>query len=274
MDLKHTLAAAEIGAHCGCIDCPSNPKAVPSAAFGTSCRDHGIDWSTPRPAVSMTIVRDPADTTPASTTKLCFVCNSENPSDGTARHAFDLWRAAVALADDGWQAERYLDCHYWTNAAMHGTVESNLPRARRCCTVVLRHQIDLLSPRVIIASGTDAATSLHELGLLQRPWSRFRDSLASGVYTETARLRSGSDARVYCTYHTSKRAVNLSVAKLYSEATDAMLEKKLSAMSATGAVDAFLSRYNLTDPEGRGMRVLLLHWLDIGAAIRSEYRHA
>ena len=39
-------------------------------------------------------------------------------------------------------------------------------------------------------------------------------------------------------------------------------------------MDAFLKRYRPSDREGKGMRVLLLHWLDIGETIREAHRHA
>jgi hypothetical protein len=266
--LQQTLRAAEGGGHPACQSCPSSPKRASGAAFGVSCREHGIDWSSSGSAVSFMVVRDPANTTPAQTGKLCFVCNSLNPSDRTAQHAFALWRAAVALADRGAAAHRYLDTHYWTNAAMHGTDTRRLEQARRACTPVLREQIELLSPRVIIASGVQAATSLGDVGLLAKRWAEFRQGLASGAYRERTALGSGSEVDVYCTYHTSATGVNCEVSKLYSAATERLLEARRGRLGDTAAIDAFLTRFDPRSAEGRGMRVLLLHWLDIGEAIR------
>lgn len=271
MGLVSLLESVEKGIHSACSGCPSNPKAISEVAFGVSCRKHGVDWSLPQvSAVSMMIVRDPANTTPEITGKLCFVCNSANATDGTAQHAFALWRAAVSLADRGEAAYRYLNQHYWTNAAMHGTDESRLRQARRCCVAVLNEQMEELAPRVVIASGTEAATSLYDLGLVSRPWSIYRSELASGEYSEV----TPCGTRVFCTYHTSKRAVNFTVEKLYSPLTERLLDQKRSKLMNPAAMDAFLTRYRGNDREGKGMRVLLLHWLDIGEAIREAHRQA
>ncbi|GEM_PF-5992289 len=64
--------------------------------------------------------------------------------------------------------------HYWTNAALHGSTGANLPVARSCCVPVLERQLLCLSPEVFIASGVEAATSLHDLGVLKKTWNCFR----------------------------------------------------------------------------------------------------
>lgn len=277
MSIGDLLDAARRGAHRACAGCPSSPRRLPNPAFGVSCLEHGIDWGTPASAISMVIPRDPANTTPARTGKLCFVCNSQNPSDRSALHQFELWRAAVALADEGEQSRRYLGRHYWTNAVLHGSDEEGLESARRCCREVLRDQIKLLSPKVIIAAGDAAAKSLHEIGLLKKSWPEFRARLASGVYREDVRLPAGAQAQVFCTYHTSARAVNCNVARLYSDATERELAKRIAVLEDPHAARAFLRRYDTSrtgSAEAKGMRVLLLHWLDIGAAIRLAHRQA
>ena len=221
--------------------------------------------------MSMMVVRDPANTT-AALGKLCFVCNSSNGSDRTARHAYDLWRAAVAGDyNEGAGGNRYLKEHYWTNAALHGTVLANLRGARRCCVGVLQDQIEALSPKVIVACGVEAATSLFELGLVSSRWPRFRRELSARVYSDIGRLPSGQPVVSFCTYHMSARAVNMSVARRYSDKTEAILADRRASVPSTAAIDAFCQQYQPSTAEGRGMRVLLLHWLEIGEAIRRAH---
>jgi hypothetical protein len=122
--LGELLQIAERGDHLACRRCPSSPRNVRRTAWGVSCREHGVDWTLPTTALSMMVVQDPANTTPAETGKLCHVCNSENVSDGSAQHGLALWAAAVALAPEQERPQRYLDRHYWANAAMHSDGES------------------------------------------------------------------------------------------------------------------------------------------------------
>ena len=212
----------------------------------------------------MLIVRDPANTTPAKTGNLCFVCNSRNPTDKTARHAFDLWRAAVALCWTGEASLRYLKNHYWTNASLHGTDVKRLPQACRHCQGVLEDQIELLQPRVVIASGKDASSSLFHLGLMSRPWDQFRKELADGPVGEI--MADGT--RVFCTYHTSIQPVNTHIARLYSQKTEEHIRKEMNKLPNTEAAENFFRYYPKEMANGRGMRVLLLHWLEIGKVIR------
>lgn len=269
--LETVLTSARAGDHPACLDCPSSPRGVHGAAYGESCREHGVDWMSPGSAASFMVVRDPADTT-AALGKLCFVCNSDNSSDRTAKHAYDLWRGAVALEnnEDG-LVSRYLKGHYWTNAALHGTVLANIRGARRCCVGVLQDQIEALSPKVVIACGVEAATSLYDLGLISTRWNHLRRDLAARAYSEAGQLPSGQPVVSFCTYHTSARAVNMSVSRLYSGTTEDLLKERKSMMGNTEAVGAFCSQYEPNSAEGRGMRVLLLHWLEIGEAIRQAH---
>jgi len=222
----------------------------------------------------MQVWQDPAGTTPQKSGKLCFVCNSKNPTDKTAQHAFDLWKAAVALGWEGEAACHYLPGHYWANAMMHGGPAQERKLARLCCKDVLRDQILALKPRIIIACGEFAATSLKELQeieLLRKSWRQYRATFKQGVYSECSKLR-GQPVTVFCTYHTSGRAVNGRVQELYGPSTEAMLCTKLKDLEDDSAAREFLDRYRPNEgspgKEGRGMRVLLLHWLEIGKAIR------
>ncbi|MHB8060461.1 MAG: hypothetical protein ACYDHO_06480, partial [Gaiellaceae bacterium] len=89
------------------------------------------------------VVQDPANTTPAKTGKLCVVCNSKNASDGSAQHGLALWAAAVSLSPERERPLRYVDRHYWANAAMHSDGET-LEKTSDCCRGVLLEQIKLL----------------------------------------------------------------------------------------------------------------------------------
>ena len=272
MNLDSLLTAAKAGELAACDLCPSSPRRSSDAVFGTSCecRSHGGDWLlSGANAISMTVLRDPANTTPSQTGRLCFVCNSVNSTDRTAQNAFALWRAGVSLVDDGEQSTRYLDRHYFTNAALHGTDTTRLKRARQCCATLLGDQIRLLNPKVIIACGADAAASLYDLGYLSGSWAETRGKwdVANGAYRED--LATGG--RVYCTYHTSAGVVNRTVSRLYTPETERLIEKKRALVSDQRAIDSFLERHSKYETAGKGMRVLLLHWLDIGMGVRGAH---
>jgi uracil-DNA glycosylase len=183
-----------------------------------------------------------------------------------------LWDAAVALPD---RSERFLNDHYFTNAAMHGSGDENLEPSLAHCIPILGEQISTLSPRVIVACGENAANSLNALRLLRQSWPEFNRSFSSGAYVETTRLRKGVDASVFCTYHTSKGAVSRSVGpyRYRPDLTERLLAERRTKLSDQRAFDDFLARYgDIGNREHQGMRVLLLHWLDIGEAIRSAHQ--
>ena len=278
MHFRELLSAACAGSLNACKACSWAPSRQPNVGFGVSCSKHGVDIASARRAISMLVLSDPADTTPHVTGRLCFVCNSRNPTDRTAQHAFALWRAAVSLADDGSESCRYLDRHYWTNSVLHGLAKrkrTNSPLwvARRHCSAVLRAQIETLAPRVLIASGQNAANSLHDLGLLSVPWEEY-SPMRSGSHREVSIL-NGQPIEVFATYHTSATGVNCAVSKLYDAAhIEPCISQKARVLADRGSVEAFLARYAVNRPndaESRGMRVLLAHWLDIGSALRNAY---
>ncbi len=72
--------------------------------------------------------------------------------------------------------------------------------------------------------------------------------------------------------HTSAQAVytrpNSSAARLYPAGYEKLLDMKLKGIAKTASLEAFLEKYGEDSTRGRGMRVLLLHWLEIGRAIR------
>lgn len=268
--IAQVLAQAQRGTHEACSGCPWNPQRLPSVGFGKSCERHGLPWSSTAPALSMQVVQDPGGTTPEQTGILCFVCNKENPTDRTAQNNYALWQAGVA--DTG---NDYLATHYWSNAVMHGAsgaarTQKDFAAARRHCQGVLAAQIDALTPHVIIASGKPAAESLYALGLLAQQWDAFRHVFAEGAYRETA-THNGRMIHVFCTYHTAARSVNTTAARLNTGETDRLIRRKAEAAGRVNAVEAFLAPFaGRQDSVSRGLRVLLLHWLDIGAAIRAS----
>ncbi len=276
--IRELLPKAENGNHSECRDCHWTPSGK-RIAFGTSCRTHGVDWHNHCRPISMQIVQDPGDTTPAETGNLCFTCNSENPTDRTAQQCFDLWRAAVSLRWDVETSDEYLKNHYWTNAILHGAPNTGNLRqyiddARQSCSSLLREQITLLSPRVIIACGESAANSLYEIGLLEQKWKQFNSQFNSGAHKETCSsiFFKNLPPTIFCTYHTSARVVNQTVARRYGERTEYALERKIARLSRKDATRAFLDKYSdLSSRAHQGMRVLLLHWIDIGFAVREQF---
>lgn len=277
--MEQLLEAAQLGNHSSCKDCPWSPEKVGPLSFGVSCRDHGFDWSSPGTIISMLIAQDPAGTTPEKTGCLCFVCNRVNPKDKTAQHAYDLWKATVSF-DVPVGKDPYLKNHYWTNALLHGASKKSpaelrktriLNVARQHCAVLLNEQINILSPRIIIATGEIAADSLYENKLITVPWVEFNDEFINGAYSESTKLLSGITTTVFCTYHTAATPVSTHVAQLYPK-TKKLLEERMDKLQHYTQVKTFMQKYQPKKGEGEGMLVLLLHWLEIGLAIREIHK--
>lgn len=273
MELFELLEKAKQGNLESCRSCPWSPAEWESfhVAFGVSCREHGIDYESSSKAVSVSIAQDPANTTPSETGRLCAVHNSQKYRDKTAQNWLELWKAAVAQ-NEGGDRDLYLGSHYWTNAIMHGVptayrTNKQKTQAQRQCTHVLRKQIELLSPRVVVACGEVAAKSLFDTRLVSQRWSEFSERFPAEVYTEVT-----NGTVFYCTYHTAERAVNRGAAQCYDiRLTEERLEQKLGDLGEPAATRDFLDRHSRSSARGRGMRLLLLHWLDIGEAIRTAH---
>jgi hypothetical protein len=268
VDLKDLLNNIEEGKHNACRGCPWNPKHSSGSAFGVSCIKHGFDWQNPGSALSVLIARDPGGTTPEKTGILCGYCNSKFTTDHSAQHGLSLWRAAVSLAESGPDETKFMKQHYWMNAVMHGGKDNQLEVARTHCTQILLEQINSLSPQVIITTGKDASQSLFELKLITRRWDEFKDDFSNHPYCEEVTLSSGKRAIVFCTYHGSATAVNTHIARKYSESTEDYLNNKIKRLPNPKPAQNFMKRTSGLNGEQKGMRVLLLHWLEIGEAIR------
>ena len=269
MNLMDFLQRIKYGNHDDCKKCPWNPKQNNLSAFGVSCVKHGVDWSVQDTVVSVLIAQDPARTTPEKTGNLCVVCNSKFATDNSAQHGYFLWKAAVSLSQTGQDANRYMKNHYWTNAIMHGVEDKQREKARACCKNILNEQLTLLSPQIIIATGKVASESLYELGIISKQWDDFNQTFSNGVYSEQTTLPSGKKATVYCTYHSAARSVNTHVARLYSENTKKLLAQRIEQLPDASSAQYFLRQHQGFTGEDMGMKVLLLHWLEIGEGIRS-----
>lgn len=279
MDITQLLEEAEKGNLEYCKGCPWSPKHEINLGFGVSCIEHGINWKKEKKVNSMLIVQDPGDTTPHQTGRLCVVHNAKNPSDKTAQNNLQLWNAAVSLKHSESESGGYLKMHYWTNAIMHGASGSTglreksiMKAARKCCSNVLALQISALKPNVIIAKGTEAVNSLHEIGAIKNDWSLIRHSFTKGAYKEDViSWRGLSPFKAFCTYHTSARVVNQTLSKLYDPVeTEQYIHGKYKSLNSPESVEYFLSNYgDEKNSIDRGMRFLLNHWLDIGVAIRA-----
>lgn len=283
MEIVSVLEKAKDGELDLCKGCPWSPKKVAGIAFGVSCTEHGVNWREISHANSMTIVQDPADTTPQKTGKLCAIHNAENPTDKTAQQDFELWKATVSLNSSSAETGGYMKSHYWTNAIMHGAMSSlglrknTIAMARQCCTEVLAFQIMALQPKVVIAKGKVAVSSLYDIGLIKHRWQVLRHDFRKGAYKETAANWKGfENITVFCTYHTSARVVNQTLSKQYQDnqkVIEALIRKKSENLPTQESVNCFLEKYNDTknNARDRGMRYLLNHWLDIGDVIRANH---
>jgi hypothetical protein len=287
MNLEVFLDNIKEGHLAFCKNCPWNPQKYPKRiAFGVSCVEHGFDWTKPGSVTSMLIAQDPGGTTPARTGKLCGKCNTQSSTDHSANHGFSLWQAAVSLYQSGSDSTKYMKGHYWTNAIMHGfkaldkdnikerEIENQREAARVCCTKILYEQIIMLSPKIIIATGKNTSESLFELNLISKRWDEFKTNFSQKVYCEQTTLPSGKPVTIYCTFHGSATAVNTHVARCYTGETKEILSRRIEKLPNSEPAKHFLRTFQEFNGEGRGMRVLLLHWLEIGEAIRLAYYEA
>ncbi len=278
MTISQILNQARKGNLESCKQCPWSPKKDPTVSFGASCIIHGLNWREENRPNSMLIAQDPGNAEPATTSVLCA-----RNYDTTAMQQIKLWGATVARDYHNPEKDGYMKKHYWTNAVMHGSHDKNtMEQARECCAEVLASQIQALQPKVIIASGEKAVESLHEIDILEDNWNVITQKFDEGAYQETVHnwpnIRTVynwiniPEFTVFCTYHTSTRAVNGAAAGRYTNETEQYIEEKIKNLGPVNlkSVKEFLSEHN---PEGggRGMRYLLNHWLDIGEKIREEY---
>lgn len=233
MNISILLNSAHYGELPACSKCHWSPMKTHGMAFGISCIEHGVNWELNEKAVSMSVLQDPGNTTPQETGRLCTVHNSRNLADRTAQHDIDLWKATVSLDSSSAESGGFLKRHYWTNAIMHGAskepgLRKQKENVRRICREVLAAQVELLTPKVIIAEGVTAVNSLFEIGLLDQGWKSLSPFFDNGAYRHEVNNWHGVPFTilVFCTFHPSVTNVNTHIAKRYNEfGTEKLIQK-------------------------------------------------
>jgi hypothetical protein len=284
--LQLLLEELRHGTHTVCSHCSWNPRAAGRMAFGSSCSEHG--HSGEDAALVLSLAQDPGGTTPEVTSRLCPVHNSENSSDKSAAHGFDLWRAAVSLRPYSPDyRDPFMKRTYYSNALLHGiptrdarTAEerSRLGRSRRqalgCCVGALRLQFEVLQPRVVLAHGEVAATALALVA--PGEWSQ---STRFGVPKRPLRVPGVPHQILGLRFiHASARGTNLVAAplarRLFSstESQESAVRSQIELLPEPSEAQRLLFAYQpsagMTDTTYRGMMLHLSWWIDAGEAIR------
>lgn len=263
-------------------------------AFGTSCTEHYANWRKNEPVLTVIAARDPGGTTPESTGRLCMVHNSRTPTDKSAQHIFDLWRAAVSgqwRSDDPSQLQDYTDPYlkttYATNILLHGIptksddvlingkldeLKSYKKEALHNCAKVLNRQLECLRPKILIALGEDVIKGLNESG-----WPLYWESPKLGKeYRPAIAKTKWGEIKVFHVYHTAGRSTNQNAARLFNSFGGAQIIRIIADSTPNeikDAVDNFRRKYsNVSPTEEHGMLVHLASWLIIGRKIREVYK--
>lgn len=141
--LDDLLSRAGAKSLTACIPCPLRGSDV----FGRPCPEH---YATEHADV-MFVAKDPGAGGPQNTGVLCAYHNA--PFDDTAAYKKTL------LDEAGVDAKRI----YSTNACMHGAPGNQGPpgAAFRACAEVLRRQIEVVDPRLIVTHGKEALKSTY-----------------------------------------------------------------------------------------------------------------
>jgi hypothetical protein len=253
-------------------------------AFGTSCAEH--THATDSPALAVSLARDPGGTTPERTRRLCPAHNSV--SDQSAAHGFDLWRAAISMSP---QTHPYSDPlmkrTYFTNAILHGVptrdsrpaderkrLQRLLKRALVPCADVLRAQLTLLRPKVIMVFGESADQALAYVA--PGHWSEA--TAAVPAHRQFELTDTGHTTTAYRLIHGSPQSTNLVAAPLaqrffattrdQSEFVRAKIETLPSSREALNFLDKYRAKSS-TDTLFQGMMLHLSWWIEVGSALRS-----
>jgi hypothetical protein len=255
-------------------------------AFGTSCVEH--THTADGPALVVAIAQDPGGTTPETTSRLCVACNSQNRTDQSAIHAFDLWRAAISLAPQTHPySDPFMKRTYFTNALLHGvpTRDARAPEARErlqgirrlaltACADVLRDQLVLLQPRVLMVSGDAAIQALAQIA--PGDWT---EPSGAGPAQRSVRLPGVAHRpTAFRLVHAGAQGTNMTAAKLaraFFQTTEQQVEsvrhqiaKLPSQQQALNLLDKYRPKGN-TDTTFRGLMLHLSWWMAVGFAIRA-----
>jgi Uracil DNA glycosylase superfamily len=284
--LSSLLQDAALGKHSLCASCVWNPSRVGKMAFGTSCPEH--THVSEGPALVVSIAQDPGGTTPESTSRLCVVHNSQNPTDQSAIHAFDLWRAAISFQPQTHPySDPYMKRTYFTNALLHGVPtrdgrkaeeRKRLQGARRTaltsCARVLEAQLSILRPKIVMVSGESAIQALGSVA--PGDWSEATDEAPARRVISM----EGVPHRIlaFRLIHAGAQGTNLAAAptarRLFRSAAEqeAALRARIGFLPSPQQALNFLDRYRdngTTDTTFRGMMLHLRWWITVGEAIRA-----
>jgi len=266
--------------HPACKNCPWNK---PGMAFGVSCTKHHINWKKTDKADVLSIWENPGGTTPEHSGNLCGICNSLNVTDKSAQNSFDLMKAAIIGEWDYSRKEinRTFKTWYITNSTKHGVATSRfseqernqlkkrMKKAGECCSLILREEIDILRPKLIIANGMKAVRNLQLLGILKRGTSSMKDWADSSPYRIDHYYDNGVLMKVFCLYHTSAGVTNRTVSKLFNEQTLKEIEVLKQRHPNPSAINRFMEKYNSASyVVRRGMYVHLMYWMKLGEVVR------
>jgi Uracil DNA glycosylase superfamily len=284
--LSTLLDTAKAGRLPACGSCAWNPTRVGKMAFGTSCVEH--THTADGPALVVAIAQDPGGTTPEKTSRLCVVCNSQNRTDQSAIHAFDLWRAAISMAP---QTHPYADPlmkrTYFTNALLHGvpTQDERAPEARErlqamrrlaltACADVLRDQLTLLQPRVLMVSGDAAIQALAQIS----PGDWNEPTGTSPAQRSVHLPGVAHRATTFRLIHAGARGTNgraAELARTFFPTTEQQVEsmrEHIRKLPSQQQALSFLDKYRAkgsTDTTFRGMMLHLSWWMAVGFAVRA-----
>lgn len=154
--LTDYLNDAEKGVLTACTGCPRNPKHTSNTCFSQSCPDH---FANENPVV-VAILRDPGGYAPYTKVN-CFYCNE----DRTAKNVSE-WFKHLSIEPKEW---------YATNAVMHGSDLTMNKDTLNHCKDVLREQIRLLSPKLVIGFGKEATWSLYNIQRFEGYCDKFKE---------------------------------------------------------------------------------------------------
>lgn len=257
--------------HEACNGCELADEKI--AVFGRSCVEHHFDWRKDGKAGIISIGQDPSKSTPEYTGVLCNICNRINKRDKSSFNSFDLMKAAI-ICDwefDESRPHKYYKMWYVTNAIKHGlkrdvSVKINKDKILKRCSKILKEEIMILQPRLVIAFGRMAMDALRMGGIVKAG-----DRLVRREKKEISNFYpDGTSLTVFYTYHPSVPEEYL--ADRYDATIKSGIENLKDKHPNPAAVDSFIHKYRYeTDEKRKAMYVLLLHWLELGKVIRDIF---
>lgn len=274
------LKKAENFEHIACKDCPWNK---PGMAFGVCCTKHHLNWKKKEQADIFSIGQDPGSTTPERTGTICAICNSVNTSDGSAQGAFDLLKSAIIGEWDYSRARTNEIFKNWypTNSLKHGIhsrfsqkeenlLEKKRKNAMKCCSIILKEEIDIIRPKLLLVNGLRAVKMLQFQGIIEKGNLPMRSWVENSPHEIKDYYGDGASLKIFCLYHTAKKVTYQTVWKLHNEETLETIKKLRERHPNPRAVDSFIEKYSKASYTVRkGMLVHLMYFLKLGEVIRN-----